>query len=137
MQLASNSLIAGTLQPYARSRQNRAMASALGISTRRVDSLAFAFAGGLAGVAGCILAHQYNVKYNMGADYIVEAFMVVILGGMGQLSGSVAGGAIIGSIIGAIAGGGKGAAIGAAAGAGAGAGSQMATRGRSVYIPAP
>jgi urea transport system permease protein len=77
--------------------QNRKMASAMGISTRRVDSMTFAFATGLAGVAGCILAHLYNIKYNMGADYIVEAFMVVILGGMGQLSGSVAGGALIGT----------------------------------------
>jgi urea transport system permease protein len=77
--------------------QNRSMASAMGISTRRVDSMTFAFATGLAGVAGCILAHLYNIKYNMGADYIVEAFMVVILGGMGQLSGSVAGGALIGT----------------------------------------
>ncbi len=65
--------------------QNRPMASALGINTRWVDSLTFAFASGLAGVAGCILAHLYTVKYNMGADYIVEAFMVVILGGVGQL----------------------------------------------------
>lgn len=77
--------------------QNRSMASALGISTRRVDSMTFAFATGLAGVAGCILAHLYNIKYNMGGDYIVEAFMVVILGGMGQLSGSIAAGAIIGT----------------------------------------
>jgi urea transport system permease protein len=77
--------------------QNRPMASALGISTRRVDSLTFAFASGLAGVAGCIMAHLYSVKYNMGADYIVEAFMVVILGGLGQLAGSVGGGAVIGT----------------------------------------
>lgn len=77
--------------------QNRNMASAMGISTRRVDSMTFAFATGLAGVAGCILAHLYNIKYNMGADYIVEAFMVVILGGMGQLSGTVAGGVVIGT----------------------------------------
>src|SRR5438128_6968302 len=77
--------------------QNRSMASALGISTRRVDSMTFAFATGLAGVAGCILAHLYNIKYNMGADYIVEAFMVVLLWGMGQLSGSVAAGAVIGT----------------------------------------
>lgn len=76
--------------------QNRPMAAALGISTRRIDSAAFAFASGLAGVAGCIMAHQYNVKYTMGADYIVEAFMVVILGGVGQLAGSVAGGTVIG-----------------------------------------
>jgi urea transport system permease protein len=77
--------------------QNRAMAAALGISTRRVDALTFAFATGLAGVAGCILSPLYTVKYNMGADYIVEAFMVVILGGMGQLSGSAAGGIVIGT----------------------------------------
>lgn len=77
--------------------QNRAMASAMGISTRRVDSLTFAFATGLAGVAGCILAHLYNIKYNMGGDYIVEAFMVVILGGMGQITGTVVGGGVIGT----------------------------------------
>lgn len=77
--------------------QNRPMASALGVSTRRVDSLTFAFATGLAGVAGCILAHQFNTKYDMGSTYIVDAFMVVILGGMGQLAGSVAGGALMGT----------------------------------------
>ncbi len=48
-------------------------------------------------LAGCILAHLYNVKYTMGNDYVVDAFMVVILGGMGQLSGSVAGAAVIGT----------------------------------------
>jgi urea transport system permease protein len=73
------------------------MAAALGISTRRIDAFTFAFACGLAGVAGCILSHLYNVKYNMGADYIVEAFMVVILGGLGQLFGSVGGGAVFGT----------------------------------------
>ncbi len=77
--------------------QNRPMAAAMGINTRWVDSLTFAFASGLAGVAGCILAHLYTVKYNMGADYIVEAFMVVILGGVGQLTGTVGGGALIGT----------------------------------------
>jgi urea transport system permease protein len=77
--------------------QNRSMASAMGISTRRVDSMTFAFASGLAGVAGCVLAHLYNINYMMGQDYIVEAFMVVILGGMGQLTGSVAGGTLIGT----------------------------------------
>src|SRR5581483_10535284 len=61
--------------------QNRPMAAALGISTRRVDSISFAFASGLAGVAGCVLGHLYTVKYDMGASYVVEAFMVVILGG--------------------------------------------------------
>lgn len=83
--------------------QNRAMASAMGISTRQVDSLTFAFACGLAGMAGCILAHLYNVKYTMGSDYIVEAFMVVILGGMGQLVGSVVGGILMGTSTGIVA----------------------------------
>ena len=77
--------------------QNRPMASALGINTRWVDSLTFAFASGLAGVAGVMLAHLYNVKYDMGNSYIVEAFMVVILGGVGQLMGTIGGGAMIGT----------------------------------------
>jgi urea transport system permease protein len=77
--------------------QNRPMAAAMGISTRRVDSLTFAFASGLAGIAGCILAHLYNASYQMGNQYIVEAFMTVILGGMGNLSGSVASGGMIGA----------------------------------------
>jgi urea transport system permease protein len=76
--------------------QNRSMASACGISTRWVDSLTFAFASGLAGVAGVIVAHLYTIKYNMGADYIVEAFMVVILGGLGKLVGTVGAGTLIG-----------------------------------------
>jgi urea transport system permease protein len=77
--------------------QNRPMASASGISTRRVDATAFAFASGLAGVAGCIFGHLYTAKYNMGPDYVVEAFMTVITGGMGQVFGSGASGLIIGT----------------------------------------
>jgi len=77
--------------------QNRPMASALGISTRRVDSLTFAFATGLAGVAGCMMAHLYNISYNMGNDFIVEAFMVVIMGGVGNLAGSAASAVLIGT----------------------------------------
>ena len=73
------------------------MASALGISTRRVDSLTFAIATGLAGVAGSILGPLYNVNYTMGNQYVVDAFMVVILGGMGQLLGSIAGAVVIGT----------------------------------------
>jgi len=48
-------------------------------------------------VAGCILSHLYNTKYNMGADYIVEAFLVVILGGLGQVFGSAGSGALYGT----------------------------------------
>jgi urea transport system permease protein len=76
--------------------QNRPMASAMGIPTSQVDGLTFAFGTGLAGVAGCILGGMYNVGPNMGQDFIVEAFMVVILGGMGQLKGVVAGGLMVG-----------------------------------------
>jgi urea transport system permease protein len=76
--------------------QNRAMASALGVSTRQVDSLTFAFGAGLAGVAGCIVGHLFNVTPDMGADYIVDAFMVVILGGLGRMLGTTLGGVVIG-----------------------------------------
>jgi urea transport system permease protein len=77
--------------------QNRAMASALGISTRRVDSLTFALGTGLAGVAGCIFAHLYNFSPEMGNDYVVDAFMVVIMGGIGQLPGTIIAGILIGT----------------------------------------
>jgi urea transport system permease protein len=78
--------------------QNRPMAAALGIRTRRVDSMTFAFGAGLAGVAGCIMGHQDNVTPDMGANYIVFAFLVVILGGMGRLAGVVLGGLVIGLV---------------------------------------
>ena len=77
--------------------QNRSMASAMGISTRRVDAISFAFASGLAGVAGCIFAHLYNVNYGMGSEYVVDAFIVVILGGLGQIPGAIIGGILIGT----------------------------------------
>jgi urea transport system permease protein len=77
--------------------QNRAMASALGISTRRVDSLTFALGTGLAGVAGCIFAHLYNFSPEMGNDYVVDAFMVVIMGGIGQLPGTIMAGILMGT----------------------------------------
>jgi urea transport system permease protein len=77
--------------------QNRPMAAALGISTRRVDSLTFALGAALAGVAGCVVGHLYNVKSDMGIDYVVDAFIVVILGGVGQLAGTVSGGAVLGT----------------------------------------
>ena len=48
-------------------------------------------------MAGCILGHMYSIKPEMGTSYVVDAFMVVILGGSGQLLGTVGGGAIIGT----------------------------------------
>ncbi|HSD00076.1 MAG TPA: urea ABC transporter permease subunit UrtB [Casimicrobiaceae bacterium] len=69
--------------------QNRAMASALGVPTARVDMLAFGVGSGLAGVAGCALSQIGNVGPDLGQSYIVDSFMVVVLGGVGQLAGTV------------------------------------------------
>jgi urea transport system permease protein len=70
--------------------QNRAMAAALGVSTRRVDALTFALGTALAGVAGCALSLIGTVDPEVGKTYIVDSFMVVVLGGVGQLAGTVA-----------------------------------------------
>jgi urea transport system permease protein len=70
--------------------QNRAMAGAAGIDTRRTDRMAIALGSGLAGLAGVALAPLYNVNPNMGAGFIVDSFMVVVLGGVGSLAGAVA-----------------------------------------------
>ncbi len=69
--------------------QNRAMASCLGVSTRRIDALTFALGTGLAGVAGCALALIGTVDPEVGKTYIVDSFMVVVLGGVGKLLGTV------------------------------------------------
>lgn len=69
--------------------QNRLMAGAIGIDTRRTDRLAFALGSGLAGLAGLALSPLYNVNPNMGANFIVDSFMVVVLGGVGSLIGAV------------------------------------------------
>jgi urea transport system permease protein len=69
--------------------QNRAMASCLGVSTRRVDALTFAFGTALAGVAGCALSLIGTVDPEVGKTYIVDSFMVVVLGGVGKLVGTV------------------------------------------------
>jgi urea transport system permease protein len=84
-------LIAKTrLGLYVRSvTQNRAMASCVGVNTQRVDTLAFALGAGLAGLAGCALSQIGNVGPDLGQNYIVDSFMVVVLGGVGQLAGTV------------------------------------------------
>ena len=69
--------------------QNRDMAGALGIRTRRVDRLAFGFGSGLAGLAGVALCPIYSVNPSMGATFIVDSFMVVVLGGVGTVVGTV------------------------------------------------
>src|SRR5690606_14269539 len=65
--------------------QNRAMASALGVRTNRVNMLTFAFGSGLAGMAGACLSQIGNVGPSLGQNYIVDCFMVVVLGGIGSL----------------------------------------------------
>lgn len=69
--------------------QNRPMASALGVNTARIDTYAFALGCGIAGLAGCALSQIGNVGPDLGQSYIVDAFMVVVLGGVGELAGTV------------------------------------------------
>jgi len=69
--------------------QNRRMASCVGINTARIDTLAFSLGAGIAGLAGCALSQVGNVGPDLGQGYIVDSFMVVVLGGVGQLAGTV------------------------------------------------
>ena len=68
--------------------QNRDMAGCIGVSARRIDMLAFGFGAGLAGLAGLAVAPIYNVNPSMGTDFIIDSFMVVVLGGVGSLVGT-------------------------------------------------
>jgi urea transport system permease protein len=69
--------------------QNRNMSACLGIPTRKVDSYTFAFGSGLAGIAGWALTMVGNVDPGLGQNYIVDAFMVVVTGGVGKLAGTI------------------------------------------------
>jgi urea transport system permease protein len=69
--------------------QNRSMSSALGIPTERVDALTFLVGSGLAGVAGVAVTLLGSVGPNLGGNYIVDCFMVVVLGGVGKLLGTI------------------------------------------------
>jgi urea transport system permease protein len=69
--------------------QNRAMASALGVRTDRVNMMTFALGSGLAGMAGACLSQLGNVGPSLGQSHIVDCFMVVVLGGIGSLVGTV------------------------------------------------
>jgi urea transport system permease protein len=69
--------------------QNRPIASCMGVNTARVDTYAFALGSGVAGLAGCALSQIGNVGPDLGQGYIVDSFMVVVLGGVGQLAGTV------------------------------------------------
>jgi urea transport system permease protein len=69
--------------------QNRKMAACVGVNTARIDTYAFALGSGLAGLAGCALSQVGNVGPDLGQGYIVDSFMVVVTGGVGQLAGTV------------------------------------------------
>ena len=69
--------------------QNRAMAACVGVPTARVDTWAFGLGCAIAGLAGCALSQIGNVGPALGQGYIVDSFMVVVLGGVGQLAGTV------------------------------------------------
>ncbi len=70
--------------------QNRNMSACLGIPTQKVDALTFAIGSGLAGVAGCAVSLLSSVSSNLGQQYLVDTFMVVVVGGVGKLIGSIA-----------------------------------------------
>lgn len=68
---------------------NRGMASSMGIQTKRMDALAFGLGSGIAGMAGVALSQLTNVGPNLGQAYIIDSFMVVVFGGVGNLLGTV------------------------------------------------
>jgi urea transport system permease protein len=78
--------------------QNRAMARAMGIRTERIDALTFGMGSGIAGVAGVALSQLTNVGPNLGQSYIVDSFMVVVFGGVGNLWGTLIGGNALGVV---------------------------------------
>jgi len=69
--------------------QNRPMAGCVGVPTSRIDTMAFALGAGIAGLGGVALSQISNVGPDMGQGYIVDSFMVVVVGGVGQLAGAV------------------------------------------------
>ena len=71
--------------------QNRAMAAAMGIRTPWVDALTFGLGSGIAGIAGVALSQIDNVSPNLGRGYIIDSFMVVVFGGVGNLWGTLVG----------------------------------------------
>ena len=69
--------------------QNRSMAACMGVRTERVNMMTFAFGSGLAGLAGAFLSQIGNVGPNLGQNYIVDSFMTVVVGGVGNIMGTV------------------------------------------------
>ncbi len=77
--------------------QNRSMAGAMGINTAVVDARTFALGSGLAGIAGCVVSLLGSVGPATGQNWIIDSFMVVVLGGVGSIAGAVAGAVLIGA----------------------------------------
>jgi urea transport system permease protein len=71
--------------------QNRRMAAAMGIRTDRIDALTFGLGSGIAGMAGVALSQIDNVSPNLGQSYIIDSFLVVVFGGVGNLWGTLVG----------------------------------------------
>ena len=78
--------------------QNRSMAKAMGIPTEWVDAMTFGLGSGIAGVAGVALSQLTNVGPNLGQSYLIDSFMVVVFGGVGNLWGSLIGGMSMGIV---------------------------------------
>ncbi len=78
--------------------QNRPMAAAVGIRTPRVDALTFGLGSGIAGLAGVALSQIDNVSPNLGQGYIIDSFMVVVFGGVGNLFGTLIGALTLGVV---------------------------------------
>jgi urea transport system permease protein len=76
--------------------QDRPIASALGVPTRSVDGLTFALGTGLAGLAGAVVPLYDKLNPNMGQSYVVDSFMVVVVGGVGKLTGAIVAGGGLG-----------------------------------------
>ena len=83
--------------------QDRSVAASFGINAKRVYGLTFAYGAGLAGLAGALVSPLKSVSPDMGTGYVVDAFMVVVLGGVQSLAGTVASAFILGELSGAIA----------------------------------
>jgi urea transport system permease protein len=83
--------------------QDRSVAASFGINAKRIYALTFAYGAGLAGLAGALVSPLKSVSPDMGTGYVVDAFMVVVLGGVQSLAGTVASAFILGELSGGIA----------------------------------
>lgn len=78
--------------------QNRTMSACLGIPTQKVDALTFFLGSGLAGIAGCAITLLGSVGPNLGSNYIIDTFLVVVVGGVGKIVGTIVAAMSIGTI---------------------------------------